>query len=109
FASYSLAEDPSYAYVSEETALAMIGGAYDVYPYFVPLATMQFAQDTHNPAFTGRLDIRNWVGGFTFTRLQDFLDYFRNLATTYNYPGCESAFNSPSCTYDPRPISDNHN
>jgi len=109
FANYSLAEDPSYGYVSEESALAMIGGAYDVYPYFVPLAVMQFAQDTHNPAFGGRLDIRNWVGGFSFVRLQDFLDYFRALANQYNYPGCEAAFNSPSCTYDPRPLSDNHN
>jgi hypothetical protein len=108
-ANYSLAQDSSYGYVSEEAALAMIGGAYDVYPYFVPLAVMQFAQDTHNPAFGGRIDIRNWVGGFSFTRLQDFLDYWRNLANQYSYPGCEAAFNAPSCTYDPRPLSDNHN
>ena len=52
----------------------MIGGEYDVYPYFVPLAVALFAQDSHSPAFFGRRDARDWIGGHVFYRLQDFLD-----------------------------------
>jgi hypothetical protein len=111
--SYGVAEsigDPSYQAVAEDAVNSMIGGQYDVYPYFVPLAVAQFATDTHSPAFTGRIEIRNWIGGQVFGRLQDFLDYFRNLAAENNYPGCPT-YNASTCTYDPRSpdISDTHN
>ncbi len=106
FASYSGIGDASYATVAEDAIDSMIGGQYDVYPYFVPLAVAQFAQDTHSPSFFGRRDVRDWIGGHTFSRLQDFLDYFRDLAAQNNYEGCKDV---ATCTYDPRYRSDNHN
>lgn len=105
-ASYSGLGDQSYAYIASDTVNSMIGGQYDVYPYFVPLAVAQFAQDTHSPSFSGFPSVRDWIGGHTFIRLQDFLDYFRDIAVQNNYPGCDTVAN---CTYDPRPLSDTHN
>src|SRR6267154_1585415 len=71
-----------------------------VYPYFRPLAVVQFAMDTHDPSFSGRLDVRDWTGGQPFSRLQDFIDYFRNIAVNESYPldGCNQGFTS--CKYD---------
>jgi hypothetical protein len=105
FSSYADAPDSSYQTVAEDAVDSMIGGQYDAFPYFAPLAVSLFAQDTHNPAFSGRVDVRNWIGGHVFFRLQDFLDYFRNIAAQNNYPGCPE-YNSPTCTYDPRTILD---
>ncbi len=98
--------DPSYEAIAEDAVNSMIGGQYDVYPYFVPLAVSQFATDTHSPSFNGRIEIRNWIGGQVFYRLEDFLAYFRDKAAQNNLPGCATA---ASCTYDPRPLSDTHN
>jgi len=108
-ASYSGIGDDSYNAVAEDAVDSMIGGQYNVFPYFRPLAVVQFAMDTHDPSFTGRIDVRDWVGGQVFNRLQDFLDYFRNIAVTNNYManGCDLGFDS--CQYDPRPLSDTHN
>ena len=103
-ASYTGIGDASYNYVGEDAVVSMIGGQYDVYPYFVPLAVAQFAQDTHSPSFSGRIEIRDWIGGKVFNRLQDFLDYFRDLAAQNSV--CTSF---DGCTYDPRPLSDTHN
>jgi hypothetical protein len=111
-ASYSGVGDSSYNYVAQDALVSMIGGQYDVYPYFVPLAVGQFAQDSHSPSFSGNPAVRDWIGGHTFSRLQDFLDYFRGIAVDNNYqdttPGSDcSSFNT--CLYDPRPLSDTHN
>src|SRR5205085_9520448 len=76
--SYAELGDSSYRYVAEDAVTSMIGGQYDVYPYFVPLAVAQFAQDTHAPEFAGRVEARDWIGGHVFYRLQDFLDFFRD-------------------------------
>jgi hypothetical protein len=113
FASYSDAPDPSYQTVAEDAVDSMIGGQYDAFPYFAPLAVTLFAQDTHNPAFNGRIEVRNWIGGHVFSRVEDFLSYFRDVATQNNYASpdgkidCTHGFNA--CLYDPRPLSDTHN
>jgi hypothetical protein len=104
--SYSNAPDSSFQYNAEDTIDFMIGGQYDAFPYFAPLAVAVFAQDTHSPAFSGRVSVRNWIGGHVFYRLQDFLDYFRDLSVQNNL--CTDV---QSCTYDPRAanVSDQHN
>ena len=104
--SYSNAPDSSYEYNAEDTIDFMIGGQYDAFPYFAPLAVAVFAQDTHSPSFGGRVSIRNWIGGQVFDRLQDFLNYFRDLAVQNNK--CATV---ETCTYDPRVagVSDQHN
>ncbi len=113
FSSYSDAPDSSYQTVAEDAVDSMIGGQYDAFPYFAPLAVSLFAQDTHNPAFGGRIAVRNWIGGHTFTRVEDFLAYFRDIAHQNNYVSpdgsidCRQSFDT--CMYDPRPLSDMHN
>ena len=87
-ASYSGIGDSSYQYVAQDTVSSMIGGQYDVFPYFVPLAVAQFAQDTHDPSFFGRIEARDWIGGHVFNRLDDFLSYFRDIAVQNNLDGC---------------------
>ena len=104
--SYSNAPDNSFQYNAEDTVDFMLGGQYDAFPYFAPLAVSVFAQDTHSPAFSGRVSVRNWIGGHVFNRLQDFLDYFRDLAVQSNK--CSTV---ATCNYDPRApgVSDQHN
>ena len=114
--SYSNAPDSSYQAVAEDAVDSMIGGQYDAFPYFAPLAVALFAQDTHDPNFRGRIDIRNWIGGHVFTRVEDFLAYFRDIATQNFFVGtaadgtaydCTQGFDA--CQYDPRKFSDKHN
>jgi len=112
FASYSDTPDASYQTIAQNAASFMIGGTYDAFPYFAPSAVALFAQDTHNPAFSGSLQIRNWIGGKVFMGadpVQDFLDYFRDLATQHNYVSADGTVNCSngfdSCTYDPRNLS----
>jgi hypothetical protein len=109
--SWNTIGDASYDYVARSAATSMIGGQYDIFPYAVPLAVAQFAQDTHSPSFTGSPTVRNWIGGWTFNRLQDFLDYFRDLAVQNNFadPIGSDCTSFSTCLYDPRPLSDTHN
>ena len=112
FASYSNAPDALYQYVAEDAVDSMIGGQYDAFPYFVPLAVSLFAQDTHSPSFTGRVEVRDWIGGQVFYRLEDFLSYFRDLAVQNQWPDPRTGTRCASiasCAYDPRALSDGHN
>ena len=91
--------DDSYQSVAETAVTSMIGSQYAVYPYFIPTAVALFAQDTHNPAVLSsgiaRVEAKDWIGGWTFTREQDLIDFFRTIATT---SGVCSTFES--CAYD---------
>ena len=71
---------------------------YDAFPYFKPLAVVQFAKDTHSPSFGGRIEARDWIGGQVFTRERDMLDYFRAVAVRDQKLGCTTLDN---CTYNP--------
>ncbi len=104
FAGYEGLGDSTFNSVAEDAVDSMVGGQYNVYPYFRPLAVTQFAQDTHSPAFGGRVDVRDWIGGQVFNRVQDFLEYFRNIAVQNNQ--CNDL---STCLYDPRVGSDPHN
>jgi hypothetical protein len=98
-ASYSSLGDASYRSVAEDAITSMIGEQYyDAYPYFKPLATLQFAQDTHSPSYGGRVELRDLIGGRVFYRKRDFLDYFRDLAVQHHKFDCTSM---DTCPYDP--------
>jgi hypothetical protein len=104
------ATQQAYQTVAEDAVESMVGGQYDVFHYFPPLAVAQFSQDSHNinfPYIANRPEIRDWIGGQTFSRLEDFLAFFRLLAVQSNatdpnyadtFDGCSSV---PTCTYDP--------
>ena len=64
----------------------MLGGVVNVFPYFQPTSVALFAQDTHNPAFSNQ-PVRNWIGGWEFTREPDFLSFFQNIAVAAGLPG----------------------
>ena len=91
--------DSSYNSVAETAISSMIGAQYSVYPYFIPTAVALFAQDTHNPAYlnslTNRVEAKDWIGGWTFVREQDLIDFFKPLAVT---AGVCAKFEG--CTYD---------
>lgn len=80
--------DGNYATVSEQAVKSMVGGGYDIFPFATPAAVLAFSQATHDvnfPSFASRPEARDWIGGYTFTRLQDFLDFFRNIASQYAF------------------------
>ncbi len=91
--------DSSFQSIAETAITSMIGSQYAVYPYFIPTAVALFAQDTHNPAFLGgggRTEAKDWIGGWVFTREQDLIDYFKNIAVTSGGP--PAATGLPQCT-----------
>ncbi|HTQ41531.1 MAG TPA: hypothetical protein VMI75_02165, partial [Polyangiaceae bacterium] len=102
--------DLSYQSVSETAIDSMIGGQYAVYPYFIPTALALFAQDTHNPAFlegSGRVESKDWIGGWTFPDETFLINWFRQLSVNActvqgNQAACANGCTTFStCTYDP--------
>jgi hypothetical protein len=107
--------DDSFQSVAETAISSMIGSQYAVYPYFIPTAVALFAQDTHNPAFLengnngidtpgSRIEAKDWIGGWVFTREQDLIDFFKTIAVTSGGPpaftGLPQCATFASCTYD---------
>jgi hypothetical protein len=54
---------------------SMLGGQYDVYPWFLPLAVLVFAQDTHDINFGDQMK-KEWIGFRKFVRIEDMVDFF---------------------------------
>ena len=103
--------DPQYESVAEAACLSMVGGAYNMFAYAIPLGVQQFAQATHSTYYQegatgGRPEIKDWVGGYTFDRLPDFLNFFRRIAVVNNSVDAQGNLLCPTdvvdtCTYDP--------
>jgi hypothetical protein len=77
-----------YQTVAEDAVMAMLAGTYAAYPYFAPLGDAIFTQDTQSVnyvSFGGRQDARDWTGGYSFSRNEDFLAYFQNIAVQNNF------------------------
>ena len=56
-ASFGTIGDSEYRAIAEDAVASMIGEQYyDAFPYFKPLAVVQFAEDTHSPNFSGRTE-----------------------------------------------------
>jgi hypothetical protein len=107
--------DTNYQSVAENTLDSMIGGQYDVFPYVSPLSIQIFAQASHDINFTGRVEMRDWVGGKVFggpgvDPNQQFLDWAHNIAQQYNattisdtvFAGCVAQTPLDDCLWDPR-------
>jgi hypothetical protein len=111
--------DVNYEDVAENTLLNMIGGQYDVFAYFTPLAIQNFAQASWSINFTGRTELRDWVGGYTFGGPAgnagidpdpQFLAWAQTLAQQNNaeeidpvvFAGCKQGLPLTDCTWDPR-------
>ncbi len=60
---------------AQDVADSMIGGQYDVYPWFKPLAVLLFAQDTHDINFSDRSK-REWIEMRKYERLEDMVDVY---------------------------------
>jgi hypothetical protein len=94
-------QEPSQSW---STAGSMLGekGPWDAYPEFFPSAVALFGHDTQTPTFTGLAypQMRDWIGGHTFVREQDAIDYFVNVAVQ-NPTGLNGCTDIPSCTYNP--------
>jgi hypothetical protein len=101
-----------YDTAAEQALQSMLGGSFDAFYYAKPLAVAEFTFDTHDPnyisenASPARPEAMEWAGGYSFTRLQDFLTYFQTIAVQYNFQGnsqtpidCSSL---ATCNYDPR-------
>jgi hypothetical protein len=91
--------DAAYQTVAEGAVESMVGGQYDIFSFYRPTAVADFAKATHDVNFTGRTEVRDWIGGKVFFRERDFLDFIHGLAVKSNKYGCTTLDN---CTYDPR-------
>jgi uncharacterized protein DUF4953 len=106
-----------YSTVAEQALQSMLGGSFDAFYYFKPLAAGEFTRDTHTPQYLGsnaspaRAEAGEWAGGYTFYRLEDFLDFFKDIAQQNNFKvtspvgGINIDCTGPditTCNYDPR-------
>ncbi|MHB8419329.1 MAG: zinc-dependent metalloprotease [Myxococcales bacterium] len=116
---YSGIGDEPFNSLTQWGVTTMLGAIPNVFPYFQPTTVALFAQDTHNPAFNPADPYqRNWIGGHSFIREQDFLSYFQNIAVQNQYTGAAgcatpdpttggcNCLTTQTCTYDPRLIPD---
>jgi hypothetical protein len=101
--------DGSYSSVAQSVLLDFLGTSYATYTYaqIGPLAS--FAEETHASMWPGDLSMQAWIGGVTFERERDFLDYVRRIAVNYQYQDCDenglhctACTTLDNCTYDPR-------
>jgi hypothetical protein len=108
---FSFQADPGYEAVAEAACLSMVGGQYQMFPWAIPTGVQQFAEATHSvyyqqQATGGRPDMKDWIGGYVFSRREDFQAFFRNLAVTYNTVDSQGNLLCPTdrvetCAYDP--------
>jgi hypothetical protein len=95
--------DSAYQTVAEGAAESMVGGSYDIFPFYRPTAVAQFAASTHDINYAGRIELRDWIGGKVFYRERDFLDFLHAIAVKYpltpGYGACQSL---DTCAWDPR-------
>jgi len=86
------------------TAGSMLGekGAWDAFPEFFPSAIALYGHDTQGVVFNtfGYPNMREWIGGHTFTRQQDALDFFKQVAAD-NPAGPSGCADFETCTYNP--------
>ncbi|HUB05528.1 MAG TPA: hypothetical protein VMB50_00925 [Myxococcales bacterium] len=119
--------DTAFNNLAEWGVTTMLGGVINVFPYFQPTTVALFAQDTHDPAFDPVSPFeRDWIGGHQFSRLEDFLAYFQEIAVDNQYTGMTgcvdqtadatqgqavacNCITADTCTYDPRNIPDPQN
>jgi hypothetical protein len=105
-----------YGTVAEQAIQSMLGGSFDAFYYAKPLAVAQFSYDTHDPNYLGanaspaRVEAQEWAGGYRFIRLEDFLNFFRDIAIAHDFyvdtqGGDIIDCTKPdvnACNYDPR-------
>ena len=86
------------------TTGSMLGekGPWDAYPEFFGNAVALFGHDTQSSLFTvlAYPQMREWIGGHTFVRQQDAIDFFRNIAAQ-NPQGLNGCTDFASCAYNP--------
>jgi len=77
-------------------------GPWDAFPEFFPSAVALYGHDTQGVVFNtfGFPNMREWIGGHTFTRQQDALDYFKQIAAD-NPTGPSGCAAFETCTYNP--------
>jgi hypothetical protein len=67
--------NPLYYSNAQDVTDSMIGGQYDVYPWFKPTAVLLFAQDTHDVMFVDKAK-QKWIEMRRFDRVQDMTDVY---------------------------------
>ena len=73
--------NPLYYSNCQDVTDSMLGGQYDVYPWFKPTAVLLFAQDTHDVMF-GDPSKQKWIEMRKFERKQDMTEFFDGLDPT---------------------------
>jgi hypothetical protein len=101
--------DDAYQTVADSTLNDFLGAAFATFQYtqLGPLAT--FSEATHDPAYSGNLTYQRWVGAWSFSRNEDFLQFVDLIAVQNDFQNCdENGLNCQpctsvnNCTWDPR-------
>jgi hypothetical protein len=102
-------QDIAYNSLSNGVLLDFLGAAFATYSYAQVGPIASFAEETHSTMWPGDSRMRSWVGGITFGRERDFLDYVRGVAVKYGFQNCDEngancqpCTSLDSCSWDPR-------
>jgi hypothetical protein len=109
--SSAFGDDPSYNNLAQSVLLDFLGASFATYEYAQVGPIADFAAETHSTWWPSWTSSQAWIGGLTFNRERDFLDYVHSLAAQYQFQNCdENGLNCQTCTsidncnWDPRPL-----
>jgi hypothetical protein len=105
----AVGQDIAYNNLAQGVLEDFLGAAFATYTYAQIGPIAAFAEETHSSMWPGPRMMRDWVGGLTFDRERDFLDYVRGIAAKFHFANCdENGLNCHPCTtfdncsWDPR-------
>jgi hypothetical protein len=109
--SSSFGNDQAYNQLSAAVMLDFLGASFATYTYAQIGPMTAFGETTHSTWWPGTSPAFAWIGGLTFDRERDFLDYLHAYAVRFKFQNCdENGQNCQPCTsldncsWDPRPL-----
>ena len=77
--------DPAYTTVSNGVLADYLGAAFATFSYSQVGPIAEFAANSHSQKYPENLQLRDWVGGYAFSRERDFLDFIHQIAVNNQF------------------------
>ncbi len=105
----SMGGDQAYNQLAESVMLDFLGAQFATYTYAQIGPMIPFAETTHSTWWPATSPAKDWIGGWTFSRDRDFLDFVHDIAVKEQFQNCDEngqncqpCTSLDNCTWDPR-------